>query len=161
MARFTVVLIRSQSFGFVVPARREGDIVYLAIYKIFPQHKTHARYLVYIYVLGGEPQGNGSARILHEANGKLKQCTSDPPIMLYSYCAMCHPTSPKAAFNMHAIAVLNTNQSAYKPKKLKQRCNVARSQKKHTPATQRWLRSRLGKTIQDKNTCVIHIFAGY
>ena len=46
---------------------------------------------------------------------------------------MCHPAQPTAAFNINALAVLNTNQSAYKPTKLTQRCSV-KSHKEHTPA---------------------------
>ena len=42
------------------------------MYMIFPQHKTHAGYLVCISDLGGGSQGNGSARILCEANTELK-----------------------------------------------------------------------------------------
>ena len=57
MARFTVALIRSQSCGVVVPTREgKADIVYLAMYTIFPLHKTHVGYLVRISDLGCEPQ---------------------------------------------------------------------------------------------------------
>ena len=41
---------------------------------------------------------------------------------------MCTPASPKQAININAIAVLNTSQNAYKPKKLTQRCDVVRLQ---------------------------------
>ena len=46
---------------------------------------------------------------------------------------MCHHAQPKTAFNINALAVLNTNQSAYKPMKLTQRCSV-KSHKEHTQA---------------------------
>ena len=48
---------------------------------------------------------------------------------------MRHPPSPKAAFNMTLIAVLNINQSAYEPKKLTQRRSMVRWQKNITSQT--------------------------
>ena len=46
---------------------------------------------------------------------------------------MCHHAQPKIAFDKYALTVLNTNQSAYKPTKLTQRCSV-KLHKEHTPA---------------------------
>ena len=102
---------------------------------ILPQHKTHAGYLVCISDLGGGPQGNGSARILCETNAELKRRIYDTISMIYTYCDMRHPPSPKAAFNMNLIAVLNINQSAYEPKKLTQRRSMVRWQKNITSQT--------------------------
>ena len=53
--------------------------------------------------------------------------------MFYRRCALCYPAQLKAALNIYALTVLNTNQSAYKPTKLTQRCRL-KSHKKHTPA---------------------------
>ena len=102
---------------------------------IFPQHKTHAGYLVCISDLGGEPQGNGSARILYETNTELKRRIYDNTIVIYIYCDVRHPPSTKAGFNMNLIAVLNINQSAYEPKKLTQRRSMVRWQKNITSQT--------------------------
>ena len=129
-------MIRSQSCGVVVPTcEGKASIVYIAIYTIFPLHKTHAGYLVCISDLGGGPQGNGSARILYETNPEIKRRIYDTIIMIYTYCDMRHPPSPKAAFNMNLIAVLNINQSAYEPKKLTQRRSMVRWQKNITSQT--------------------------
>ena len=113
----------------------KGNIVYLAIYMIFPQHKTHAGYLVCISDLGGEPQGNGSARILYETNTELKRRIYDNTIVIDTHCDVRHPPSTKAGFNMNLIAVLNINQSAYEPKKLTQRRSMVRWQKNITSQT--------------------------
>ena len=76
----------------MVPAREgKGDILYLPIYTINPQHKTHAGYLVCINDLGGEPQGNGSTWKVHGTNGEVmqvKQCILDATIMFYQ--ALCY-----------------------------------------------------------------------
>ena len=56
--------------------------------------------------------------------------------MFYRRCALCYPAQLKAALNIYALTVLNTNQSAYKPTKLTQRCSL-KSHKKQTPQTQR------------------------
>ena len=102
---------------------------------MFPQHKTDAGYLVCISDLGGEPQGNGSARILYETNTELKRRIYDNTIVIYTYCDVRHPPSTKAGFNMNLIAVLNINQSAYEPKKLTQRRSMVRWQKNITSQT--------------------------
>ena len=102
---------------------------------IFPQHKTHAGYLVCISDLGGGPQGNGSAKMLYETNTELKRRIYNTTIMIYIYCDMRHPPSTKAAFDMNLIAVLNINQSAYEPKKLTQRSSMVRCQNNMTNHT--------------------------
>ena len=53
--------------------------------------------------------------------------------MFYGRCALCYPSQLKAALNIYALTVLNTNRSAYKPTKLTQRCGL-KSHKEHTPA---------------------------
>ena len=107
----------------------------MAICMIFPQHKTHAGYLVCISDLGGGPQGNGSARILYETNKQLKRRIYNKTIVIYTCCDVRDPSSTKAAFNMTLIAVLNINQSAYEPKKLTQRRSMVRWQKNITSQT--------------------------
>ena len=100
LARFTVALIGSQSCGVVVPAREgKANIVYLAINTIFPLHKTHAGYLVCISDLGGEPQRNGSARILYETNTELKRRIYDNTIVVCLYLLRCaSPAINKSRF---------------------------------------------------------------
>ena len=55
--------------------------------------------------------------------------------MIYTYCDIRHPPSPKADFNLNLIAVWNINQSAYEPKKLTQRRSMVRWQKNITSQT--------------------------
>ena len=99
--------------------------------------------------------------IWQDTNGKGTQWISNARIALRGCCVMCPPASPKQAININATAVLNTNQSAYKPKKLTQRCGVVRwtsqqhRRKKKEAAFSQWKQRshRFLKHRATKNKC--------